>query len=313
MFKIDFSKWFIRVFALIIAVVLWYYVDTRERTSREIEARVTFLHIPVNLFTHFNFQRKVTFKVSGKKEIVNSINTRGFNCYVDFDLAKNKAAAGTKLYKIEIDNPDTGISVEIIGDTKIGIEFQKYATKDVEVKLDIKTKALRRNYKILRAEYSPKIVTISGPEKEIKAIKEIKTQKQTIEYKKDDLETTVAFEKLPDYIKIISDQYITYKAIVDVKVLKLRIENVKVIPVNNIFSPLSIVEKELKLDYIIYQGPAKYINKINRKDVRAYIDIGKVNKEGTHQVKVIIQKLKNIKVIGYKPKTIQITLKRTGF
>ncbi len=302
----QYSKWFLRLFSLAIAIGLWLYVDDLNKKSRHITLEVDFRNKPQNIYSDFNFNNKIIeVEVKGKRDVVNTISSQDIDCYVDLSEAK----PGTYSYDIEIKKIHTDVNV-IPNEKQVTIYFQPIIEKTVPVKL-IHNITTKKMFEITKIKYSPTEVIIRGPEKDISKIKKVDTILLLKKEVHQDFKGKIRFKPLPKNVKIKNADYIMVNVIIGGDKKELRINNVKVILINSSFVPLETTKKNIRLDYIIYKGQGKYINKVDKKQIIAYIDMGKIYKPGTYKLKVVPQDIDKLEIIDFKPKIIKITLRRS--
>ncbi|HEO64342.1 MAG TPA: YbbR-like domain-containing protein, partial [Spirochaetes bacterium] len=277
--RVAYSQWIIRGLAVIIAVILWRYVYNQDRVTRSTPIPIEFIHKPnkKDLFSYFDFSnQEVMAHVTGKKgDVKTAIDYLRSPLYLKGVVDLGKAKKGKSVYPIKkekaLDNKIFN-EVEITLDRDvIHIPFQEIIEVTVPVKPLVKD-LNGKQYKVLGWEYIPKKVRIKGLEDEINKIKSVKTKVHSIKNKKKDYTVKLSFKRLPRHVEILNAKTVTLKVKIDHGIRERVFKNVKVLTFG--ISPnsnLTIREKDLKLDSIIYRGMPKALNAINPKDVVAYV------------------------------------------
>ena len=327
----SYSKLFIKLFSLFIAIVLWYYVINLHRKSRSFTTSIEFRNTPSKDFwyTDFNFKKIYPIKVqiSGEKEAVDYLQS--IKCYVDLGSPK----VGEYKYKIKKEIPTLAKLAVELEFNEISITFQKIISKEMQVSPDVKITPAK-NFKLLNSDYDPKTIILKGRENEINKIIGVKTKTYNFKNRNENFNKkldivyymtnengnvkNINLKNMPsDIAEQLKKQKINFSAsFVRLKKIEMlnkwdvKVNDVKIINVN-IFSSLKIVEKNLTLNYIIYRGPHKFVKQITGNEV-AYINIGNITAPGSYEVDVIPQEIKNLKVLDYHPKKIRVTLKQKG-
>ncbi len=309
-----FTPWIARITSIIIASLLWYYVFNLDRITERIIIPIEFQNKPKDKFADYNFSNEVMLsEVSGKKEFVkNAINNQR---HLKFMVDLKNAKSGPHEYKLHLAVDPTInklLSKIRISPEKdvIHITFQKIIQKMIDVSLNIKATAIP-DFMIIKTEFEPKQVLIQGPESILNNIHSITTEFKSLNNLKNDNKGSVQLAKLPNEVKLLNHKNINYKIIVDRGIGEVIITDVVVVQKKeNFSSPLVLVEKNLKLEYIKYKGPYRVINKIDSSKLRAYINLIDISKPGTYEVQVTPQEIQDTTVVDFAPKSLKVKLKR---
>ena len=82
------NKWTLRIFALILALVMWFYVNAAQNTNieRVLDVPLGFHNIPDNTAVSEK-PSIIRVRVQGERDVVNDLLTRDINVYVDLQNA----------------------------------------------------------------------------------------------------------------------------------------------------------------------------------------------------------------------------------
>lgn len=311
-----YSIWVARFFSLSIAILLWYYVYDLDRNTETRIVDIEFRNPPADYYTEFDYSKqKVSVTVSGKKDAVNEVlpSLHQLKYYVDL----KEAVPGEKRYKIIQDKNNKLEALlkkyEIVPDIdpdRITIEYDKIINKEVPIVVDLKVE-LQKDYKIVKQTFKPNKVTLRGPEKILKEIKEIKTKALVVQKRNHDYRGYVKLDlkDIPDTVYIPEVRRVKVELDIGRDIVEKKLKAVPITVLPGMQNGLTHVEKDLKLDYIIIKGLNSDMQNINLDDFRGYITISKINKPGQYLFKVQVNTPEKIIIKDYSPKKMKLTIK----
>lgn len=161
-----------KIVSMIVAVVLWVVVlgSRAVEVTKEIPIAVT---TPSDLVISNEIPEKVLFRLSGPKAFLRAILDRPED---PIRVNLSGAKAGQVTYRFFADNIRLPIGVRVlqVNPASMVVRLENQKTKDVPVRLEMKG-ALPEGYVLKKAEITPKVTKIRGPESKIESITEAPT------------------------------------------------------------------------------------------------------------------------------------------
>lgn len=161
-----------KVVSVIVAVVLWVVVlgSRAVEVSKEIPLIIT---TPTDLVISNDVPEKVVFKLSGPKAFLRAILDRPED---PIRVNLSGARAGLVTYRFFADNIHLPIGVRVlqVNPASMIVKLEAQKTKEVPVRLEMRG-SLPEGYVLKRAEITPRMIKIRGPESRIDSITEAPT------------------------------------------------------------------------------------------------------------------------------------------
>lgn len=133
--KFIFSNWQYKLAALLVALVLWFYVASEQNLTVVINAPVQFDNFPSDMKMVNKVANSAEIQLTGRRDIVNNMNKRDVKVVINLKNAK----AGKKLYNIvpaNIKSIPRGLDIRNVTPYQIEVDL----VKPVEVQADEKPK-----------------------------------------------------------------------------------------------------------------------------------------------------------------------------
>ncbi len=291
-----------KVLSLFFAFLLWWYVKEASTIERYSSLPLKVINLPENMVILNEYDRFVAVKISGPAEIVSGIDLSGAYAYVDLKNAKE----GKRAYPIKFHHRPLPSDVEIIPDkTGVVFDLDYLVSKDVEVNLRTSGR-LKLGLQLAGVEYSPRFVTIRGPKRYIKGVHSIETYPIDLGEIMSDTYRMVLL-KLPHWVDWVSRKF------VDVKIRVRAVKGERWF----VGVPVSVegLEKELELQEInpdrvsVRVSGLRYIvDRVRVRDVKAYIDMSIIVKEGTYRLPVRVSLPSGVRAVEIIPKFVEVTV-----
>ncbi|MBI4690226.1 MAG: hypothetical protein HY754_08180 [Nitrospirae bacterium] len=162
-----------KIAAVILAVVLWFFVTSRGQSEISMEVPLELRNIPGGLESVKQSIKAVSINIKGQERLIRNIKPSDVR--VNLDLSKAKKGKGT--YYIGKDNvkvPST-MAVTNLNPSSVMIDLEETVIKTVPVQPVI-TGRPTRGFFIGSVEINPKEVTIEGARAEVGRIKSLRTE-----------------------------------------------------------------------------------------------------------------------------------------
>jgi len=167
----------LRISAILIALLLWYFVTSRGQSEMSIEAAVEFKNIPAGLGMVSTSSKSVVVNVKGQERLMKNIKSA--NIRVAVDLAKAKMGEGTFYIGKEDIKLPYAMTVTSVSPPSIKVRLDETASRAVVVTARI-TGAPEHGYVVRRVSVEPPNVTVQGLKSDIGRISELKTEELDI-------------------------------------------------------------------------------------------------------------------------------------
>ena len=161
---------FLKLASLLFSILLWFYLSpivTRDTSEVNYFLPLELKNIPANMMTIGKIEDRISVILKGKQAIIRDIDPGRFS--VSLDLSN--AMEGTRFYNLDPDNINIPPNIDVvrIEPKTIKIDMVKLARKDVDVRVNITGKPAS-GFSVKKVNINPPLITIEGPEIEIKNI-----------------------------------------------------------------------------------------------------------------------------------------------
>ena len=165
-----FNNLFLKLVSLFFAVTLWLYITPiapRDTSEVNYILPLELKNIPNNMMTIGKIEDRISVRLKGRQGIIRDIDPAKLS--VSLDLSK--AMEGLRFYNLDPENINVPPNIDIvrIEPKTIKIDMVKLMKKDIDVKVNI-TGTPPSGYKVKSIAVNPPLITIEGPEAEIKNI-----------------------------------------------------------------------------------------------------------------------------------------------
>ncbi|MDA8432289.1 MAG: CdaR family protein [Nitrospiraceae bacterium] len=167
----------LKVSAILISVLLWFFVTSRGQSEMSFDIPVEFKNIPSGLGIASTSATSVNVTVKGQERLIKSLKPPDIR--VSIDLGRAKMGEGS--YHINNDDvrPPYAMSVTRIDPSTIRVRLDEAAAKMVKVKPAISGMPAP-GYYVRAVEVVPKNILIRGLKSELRRITEVKTDTMDI-------------------------------------------------------------------------------------------------------------------------------------
>ncbi|MFB6469566.1 YbbR-like domain-containing protein [Cytobacillus sp. Hz8] len=305
------NKWFMKIIALILALLLFDNVYDGNKNVMDINVpqsndTVTIGNIPVK--SYYDTENlvvtgvpdEVTVKLKGPRNLLQPAKQqKSFEVYVDL----TKAKIGTEKVKIKIKNLSDKLKATI-DPVYATVTIHEKVTKDFSVEPEINDSAIAKGYLADQLFVKPDKVKITGAKEVIEKIAYVKA---TVNLKEPINETTS--ERA--YVTVLDQNFNKLNVSVDPQIVEVKIpikSSSKTVPIN-------IVQKGsppegISIDSInLSEKTAKIIasDKVlkDTNSVRVEVDVSKIKDDATFDLPIIISN----DIVEVSPKTVEVNVK----
>ncbi|MBI5406568.1 MAG: hypothetical protein HZA18_02600 [Nitrospirae bacterium] len=165
-----FNNLFLKLISLFFAATLWFYVTPiapKDTLEVNYVLPLELKNIPPNMMTVGKIEERIGVRLKGGQGVIRDMVPDKLS--VSLDLSN--AAEGVRFYNLDPDNINVPSSIDVvrIEPKTIKIDMVKLKRKDVDVKVTL-TGNPASGYRVKRISVNPPVITIEGPEAEVKNI-----------------------------------------------------------------------------------------------------------------------------------------------
>src|SRR3990170_5929955 len=211
-----FNNLSLKLISLFFAATLWFYVSPlapKDTLEVNYVLPLELKNIPPNMMTIGKIEERISVRLKGGQGVIRDINPDKLS--VSLDLSN--ASEGVRFYNLEPDNINAPASIDDvrIEPRTIKIDMAKLQRKDVEVKVNLRGTPAS-GYRVKRISVNPPVITIEGPEAEVRDISSLEGLTINVSERKSSFSREVKIGTPQRNVRIIGKDVV----IVDVEVDK---------------------------------------------------------------------------------------------
>jgi YbbR domain-containing protein len=167
----------LKISAVLVSVLLWFFVTSRGQTEMSIQVPLEFKDVPVGLGIVNTSAKSVNITIKGQERIMRSIKPGDIRVFVD--LAKARKGEGS----FHVNNDDIklpyAMAVMNVDPSIVRVKMEEAISKTVAVR-PVLMGAPEKGYEIRAVEVVPRSMVIQGLRSEVRKVNEIKTEAMDI-------------------------------------------------------------------------------------------------------------------------------------
>lgn len=171
--KLLFENLGLKISAVLLSLILWFFVTSRGQSEMSIEIPVEFKNVPSELGIVSANVKTVNVTVKGQERLMKNIKTSDIRVFVDLERAKK----GEGTYYINKDDIKLPYAVSLMNITpsSLKIRLDETVTKNVTVKPSV-TGVPEKGFYVNSVAVEPRNVIIYGLKSEIRKVNELRTE-----------------------------------------------------------------------------------------------------------------------------------------
>lgn len=163
----------LKISALLISVLLWFFVTSRGQSEMSLEIPIEFKNIPIGLDIVSSSHKTASVHIRGQERLMKNIKSAEIR--VSVDLSKAKKGEGTfYINKDDIKLP-YAMSVTAIAPSSLKVRIDETVTKVVQIN-PVLTGTPAKGFEIKSVKADPSSVTVKGFKTEVRKITELRTE-----------------------------------------------------------------------------------------------------------------------------------------
>ncbi|NDY42839.1 hypothetical protein G3N55_08280 [Dissulfurirhabdus thermomarina] len=166
------KNWTLKLIALVFAVLMWAYVSTEQQAEIGLSIPLEIVNVPKGYTIANDLPASIDIRVAGPRSIIKNLPYQRLSKVID--LSDARPGKGIVHVTAEGLSLPGGVRPVRITPSDIEIVLERLARKSVPVKAVVQGK-VAPTAKIYDVTVDPPVVVLSGPESELRTIKEIAT------------------------------------------------------------------------------------------------------------------------------------------
>lgn len=167
-----------KILCLLLAVILWSYLDTRNQGERNFKIKAEFRNLSREYAVSESQQRFISVILKGNKDDLVTVNRQNISVYIDL---RNPVIGQPVKYPVEVVTSEIPDSIKVdLAEEKVFITVENMASRFIEVLPEIKG-TLSEGYLLGNITVQPDRVKVSGADSDIKKIDYIRTNSVSIQ------------------------------------------------------------------------------------------------------------------------------------
>jgi len=306
--KILFTKithnWHVKLISLLLAFILWVYVEGLEEKERFVSLPLEVRNVPTGFMVSGDVPDYVNVVFKGKESSFTGINWNQLKAYID--LQNNSRGHIKGVTKVDEHLLPHGVSVKEITPRVIEIQIEKVLSKKVEV-VPVIVGKLPYGYNYSDIDIQPQKVTIQGPASVVESINSVTTEEINISRLTENTITEVNVS-LPDKkISFLGSEKVKVKidVVEEFVVKKIDGVEVKVIGLDDKYKA-SILENTVTA---LLKIPKRMDQNQIKEKIEIYVELSDIEKPGIYERPILFSsQIEGISLIMLEPLSARITV-----
>ena len=171
--KLLFENLGLKISAVLLSVLLWFFVTSRGQSEMALEVPLEFISVPAGLGIATTSVKTVTVTVRGQERVMKSLRPSSVRVLVDLGKSKD----GDGVYYISKDDIKLpyAMTATNVAPTSVSVRMDETISKKVPVK-PVVTGLAAGGYMIRSVDVKPREVNVQGLRTDIRRIGEVRTE-----------------------------------------------------------------------------------------------------------------------------------------
>ena len=308
--EIIIRNWPSKILSLALAILLFYFykINTTE---------VRYMSIPLDIILNSGFiaaelhPTEVKVSLRGSSESISLINEKDITAYADFSSRENSGVFHEPVRIKKSGNALYADPLEIRQDpSEIYLKIEEKLVKNLEVTPVIKGFPAE-NYELVSYSVVPDNMSIEGPMSIVEKITVLKTERISIDGRKESFSLPVRIDLDEEFINFIEGNEVQFRGKIDKSLIMKNIAPLAIKIINNDISMM--YELEFNSGSIKIEAERGIIDSLDRENCSLYIDMKDVNVPGVYNLPVYASILPvngEVTVLGLAPETVRVFVTR---
>lgn len=171
--KLLFENLGLKIAAILLSIVLWFFVTSRGQSEMSIDVPLEFKNLPPGLELVNHVTKTVNLSIKGQERFIKNVSAS--NVRVSLNLSKAKKGEGTFYINREDIKLPRAITVTNITPPSVRLSVEETASKSVKV-VPIIVGDPQRGFYLKSVEVYPQTIVIEGVRSEVAKVATLKTE-----------------------------------------------------------------------------------------------------------------------------------------
>lgn len=295
----------VKLVALIIAILIWFFVVTENDYEHVIQVPVSVLNIPDDKVILNDLPDFVKVKVKGTgKDLIALGVRRGARVTLDLSDVDYKKTFALEPTDVFLSRPTGAIqAIEVIMPDSITVLLDDFERKKIPVKSQINFKVAPGHTQVGDIRINPDSVVVSGPRSIVSQLNELPTEELEYQDLIADLKETVALAPLSSNKVRVSLNKVQISLNIQ-KLVEITFTGVQV-QVRNAPKSVNVYPRPSRLSLVL-EGGGELLAQLDRKDIIAYLDYARIKEAPGIEHPAVIETPPGIKYRDVEPKTFKL-------
>ncbi len=299
-------NWHIKLLSVVLAFIMWLYVDSLQEKERFFSVPLEIRNVPPEYIVSNEIPQFVKLVVRGKEETLSLIDSEGVTAYLDF--GNNIGQSNRVAVKVDRENIPDGVSIKEISPRMVEVRIAKVITKKVRVVPVIVSK-LPNGYTLEDLSIEPEFVEVRGPESLLEGFDSIYTEEIDI----GSLTETTIIDAHADTsdarIALVGEAHITVKVNIKEEYVVKWLEGVPVVPVN-LKEGLRASVQDGAVSLLL-RMPRRIEQSLTVESLSVYFDCSGIEKPGYFHLPILYHSdFEEVTLVRANPQSVKIKIER---
>jgi len=172
------ENWILKIISLVFAVVLWFFVMGEQKQEVGFSVPLRLVNIPDGLMLANEVPNLIDVRISGPRTLLMNLSPQDIGISVDLGDLKPGLTSFKRLD--ERLNIPSALRVTRLSPSFVDVKLERIREKTIPIRI-VTEGALPEGYSLVKIEYAPKSLIITGAESELKHINEVSTEAVSLE------------------------------------------------------------------------------------------------------------------------------------
>jgi YbbR domain-containing protein len=303
-FKRIVQNWHIKLLSLVLAGILWIYVNSIQESERFLSVPIEVKNISENFLVSNELPEFVQLVLRGREEYLSLINEGEVTAYID--LEQNSMGETRKIVKVDRRGIPRGVSIKEITPRLVDVRLEKAFRTRLKV-VPVIVADLPEGYSFVDFSVDPETVEVQGPESVLKHTAAVYTEEINI---RNLTETTVieaALEIEGDKLTLVGEKSVNVKIMIKEEFTIRRVSSILIYPIN--------LSEEFTMDIAgqdvsaLIRIPQRLERDFRDTQVYAYVDCGSITESGEYDLPLQLQSdVGGVSVVKIEPPSIEVRI-----
>ena len=259
---------FWKVFSLIFAVILWWFVATSTTpTESPRKVAVELKNLPDNLMRTTDLINEVEIRVSGPRSVVDNLRSEDLRYVIDLSNAQPGPMI-VKIYPSRIEGLPRNVQITGISPSQISINLDERVERE-NIPVAVETQGEPSyGYEALDPVATPGYVTVNGARPEVENIQYVSTEVIDLTGHNEAFTARVGFDLVGRHVRIVGPAEVSVRIEIRQKIVQRMFENIPIRAINTLLDA-QIEPAALSFSF---QGPLLALERIEPDELNVFVD-----------------------------------------